>query len=422
MSDTEKPVWVWLPGQHEPVRCGTFSLEKGVGTFHYAEEYKARPDALALDPFSLPFTRSKRGHKETRQGGLFGVFRDASPEGFGLALLEQLCAMTLADPLQRLELSEGDSVGAVEVCDDIGAKLAFAAPTSEQLLEIISKLPPERASSQAAREVKGMKGTSLGGERPKLTVLHKGQYWIAKLQDRGDPAHAPLREFVAMRLARKCGVNAAQVEFVQLGEREVLLVRRFDRHVDAAGKTSRNLYASAHTVLRLDAQTRGERQRSYVALAFELQRWCGLADVDTAELKRELWRRMAFNAICGNGDDHPRNHGVLFKDGRWRLSDAFDIAPYITFSRTLAMAITREGSAMATTENLLQSCDNFAYERNDAADYIGQTMDTIAKGWPEELVGCGLPKDLLPVPSFEWLAGEATDKAEVAVPRARKRR
>lgn len=419
MSDIEKPTWVWLPGQHQPVRCGTFSLEKGVGTFHYDDEYKARGDALPLDPFSLPFTRSKRGLKETRQGGLFGVFRDASPEGFGLALLEQLRGTTLADPMQRLELSEGDSVGAVEVCDDIGAKLAFEAPGSDQLLEVIAKLPPERASSHAAREVKGMKGTSLGGERPKLTVLHQGQYWIAKLQDRGDPPHAPLREFVAMRLARKCGINAAAVELVKVGEREVLLVKRFDRHVDAAGQTFRNLYASAHTVLRLDTQTRGERQRSYVGLAFEIQRWCGLADVDAAELKRELWRRMAFNAICGNGDDHPRNHGLLFKDGRWGLSEAFDIAPYITFSGTLAMAITRDGSSIATTENLVRDCENFAYQEAEAREFIERSKATVVASWGEEQEQCGYARDTLAVPTFEWL--EARQEA-AAFPSTRRRR
>ncbi|GAC1534401.1 MAG: hypothetical protein NVS2B4_14720 [Ramlibacter sp.] len=86
-----------------------------------------------------------------------------------------------------------------------------------------------------------MQGTSLGGERPRLTVLHQGQLWIAKLQDRGDPAQAPLRGFVAMRLAAKCGVRAAQVEFVQQGERQVLLVRRFDRRIDEQGRTFRSL-------------------------------------------------------------------------------------------------------------------------------------------------------------------------------------
>jgi serine/threonine-protein kinase HipA len=405
MSDTSKPVWVWLPGQHEPTQGGTFALEAGVGRFAYAADYRARADALALDPMNIPFSRSKRGLRETRQGGLFGVFRDASPEGFGLALLEQIRGTTLTDPMQRLELSEGDSVGALEVCDDIAAKMAFEAPTVETLLEVIAGLPRERASSHAAREVKGLKGTSLGGERPKLTVLHKGQLWIAKLQDHGDPAHAPLREFVCMRLAAQCDIKAAEVEFVAQGEREVLLVRRFDRRIDALGRTLRNLYASAHTVLRLDTQTRGERTRSYVALAHELQRWCGLDDVDARELKRELWRRMAFNAICGNGDDHPRNHGLLHRDGRWGLADAFDIAPYITFSGTLAMAITRDGSAAATTANLLKNCDNFAYGDKEARQYIEQTRKTVADRWPAEVAQQGFAPQTLPIPKFDWLDG-----------------
>ncbi len=403
MSDTSKPVWVWLPGQHEPVRAGSFTLQSGVGHFTYAPDYLGRAGALPLDPMNLPFTRSRRDARETRQGGLFGVFRDASPEGFGLSLLEQIRGTTLTDPMQRLELSEGDSVGALEVCDDIAEKIRFAAPSAEALLQIIGDLAPERASSQAAREVKGSQGTSLGGERPKLTVLHKGQLWIAKLQDRGDPAHAPLREFVSMRLAAQCGIKAAEVELFTPAGREVLLVRRFDRHIDAEGRTLRNLYASAHTVLRLDAQTRGERARSYVALAHELQRWCGLGDVDAHALKRELWRRMAFNAICGNGDDHPRNHGLLHRDGRWGLADAFDIAPFITFSGTLAMAITRNGSAMATTANLLENCDNFSYDAAQARDYIEQTRTIIAERWSAELERAGFDPQTLPIPKFDWL-------------------
>jgi serine/threonine-protein kinase HipA len=403
MSATEKPVWVWLPMQSQPVRCGLFSLARGVGSFRYDRAYLDRPDALPLDEFALRFTRSARGLTETRQGGLFGVFRDASPEGYGLGLLEQIRGMTLSDPMQRLELSEGDAAGAIEVCDDIAAKTSFRAPTSEHLLEAIAELPPTRASSHAVREVKGIRGTSLGGERPKLTVLHEGQYWIAKLQDRGDAPHTPLREFVAMRLARRCAIAAAEVAFASAGNHEVLLVRRFDRHRDDEGRTFRRLYASAHTVLRLDAQTRGERQRSYVALAYELERWCGRAGVDTAGLKRELWRRMAFNAICGNGDDHPRNHGLVHREGRWGLADAFDIAPYPVFSGTLAMAITRDGSSAATTANLLKTCANFGYDVIEAAQYIEQTIETVAAGWGEELVACGLARDTLSPPGFSWL-------------------
>ena len=137
-----------------------------------------------------------------------------------------------------------------------------------------------------------------------------------------------------------------------------------------------------------------------------MKRWCGRADVDTAELKRELWRRMAFNDICGNGDDHPGNHGLRHREGRRGLSGAFDIVPFITFSGTLAMAITRDGSSVATKENLLKTCENFEYDRTAAAPYIKSPQDTVATGWSEEQAACGLPPDTLPAPSFEWLAGK----------------
>ncbi len=305
--------------------------------------------------------------------------------------------------MRRLELSEGDAVGALEVCEDIDAKCAFQPPTSDDLMMAMSSLEPEQASSSAAREVKGVKGTSLGGERPKLTVVHRQQHWIAKLQDRGDPPHAPLREYLAMRLAKRCGIRAAEVEFKLVGDREIVLVRRFDRTVNEQGLVSRKLYASAHTVLRLDTQVRGDPQRSYIALSNELQRWCARAGYDAKDQQRELWRRMAFNAIVGNADDHPRNHGLLYENGGWVLSDAFDIAPYITFSRTLSMAITREGSLEATAGNLLRNCANFHYEDEEARQYIKTTVSSIQSEWPKELASVGMPPDAVAPPVMDWL-------------------
>lgn len=398
MSDTSKPVWIWLPGEHLPVQCGVFSIMNKLGSFEYLPEYKSRPDALALDPIHLPLTRSSKPFKETKQGGLFGVIRDASPEGYGLSLLEKLTGLSLHDPLQRLEMSEGDAAGAIEVCDNLQTKLQFSPPASEELFEAMAALPPEKASSQAAREVKGIHGTSLGGERPKLTVLHEGQHWIAKLQDRGDPPHAPLREYLAMRCGKALGLDVADVQFRLIGERQVILVRRFDRHVDARGRVCRQLYASAHTLLRLDAQTRGEKARSYVALARELQRYCADEQTDAIPMQQELWRRMAFNMLCGNGDDHPRNHGIVHAQGHWRLSKAFDIAPYITYLGTQAMAVTRDGSAIASKANLLKDCASFGMRRDQAQDFIEQAIDRLPALWAETAETAGFSKEVAPSP------------------------
>ena len=394
---SSKPVWVWLPMESEPVRCGSLRLVDGVGTFDYSEDYRQRAGAVSLDPMHLRLGRSRQSHKETRQGGLFGVFRDASPEGFGLALLERLKKTELSDPLLRLELSEGDAVGAVEVCEDIASKVRYTPPDAMELFDVLRRLPAERPSSQAAREIKGVHGTSLGGERPKLTVKYKGQHWIAKLQDRGDARHAPLREYVAMRIARQLGLAVADVEFHRIEDREVLLVRRFDREVDGAGNVLRSLYASAHTVLRLDMQTRGEKVRSYVALAQEIKRWCADKETDPRPLQRELWARMAYNAVCGNGDDHPRNHGFIFRDKHWTLSPAFDIAPYITFSETLSMAVNRRGVSTARTTHLLEDCSSFGWDRQEASEWLKHAREVFLSSWSVEVQAQGFGEDELPV-------------------------
>lgn len=240
--------------------------------------------------------------------------------------------------------------------------------------------------------------TSLGGERPKLTVKHEGQLWIAKLQDRGDPPHAPLREYLAMTCAKALGLDVAEVQFKQANAHQMVLVRRFDRLVNSQGTVSRQLYASAHTLLRLDSPTRGEKVRSYVALARELQRYCADEHTNTQRMQQELWRRMAFNAVCGNGDDHPRNHGIVHSQGHWRLSPAFDIAPYITYSGTQAMAITRDGSAIVTRANLLKDCASFSLTRDQAEDFLDQAIARVPDLWAEAATGAGFPEDAVPAP------------------------
>lgn len=407
MSDESKPVWVWLPGQAQPTECGVFTLRDGLGTFTYSESYLQDAASVALDPMHLPLGRRQRAMKETAQDGLFGVIRDAKPEGYGLDLLAHARHVRVDDPMHVLEMSEGDTIGAIEVCDDIAAKIAYAPPKSEDLLGILAELPESRASSEAVRRVKGIHGTSAGGERPKLTVLHEGQLWLAKLQDRGDQPHSPLREYVAMCVARECGVKTADVQFKLVGEREVILVRRFDRDVDERGATTRRLYASAHTVLHLDKQGRGARERSYISLSLELRRWCAHGKgKEYVEMQRELWRRIAMNAILGNGDDHPRNTGMVFDGEHWALSPAFDIAPYgHGFGGVQSMAISRVGSIPSSSAiyNLVASCKDYGYERGEALDYIERSRAAAPTVWRSVLEGQGFTLEDVPFQEPTWL-------------------
>ncbi len=400
-----KPVWIWLPASGEPLRCGTLSWRPGLGEFRYDDSYKARPDAIALDPVRLPITRSARQISEGRQHGLFGVMRDASPEGFALDALETSAARSLDDPLERLELAPGDAVGAIAVREDVDRKSRIQVPSLDELLQALHGLGDGQPGSAACAGW----GTALGGERPKLTVVHERQMWIAKLQASGDPPDAPLREYLAMTIARRVGIDAAEVELRLAGSHQVLLVRRFDRCVAADGAVHRRLFASAWTALHLNSDaTRGHPSRSYPKFALAMQRWRGASDIEVAPLRRELWRRMAFNAVCGNGDDHPRNHGLVHRDGHWTLAPAYDIAPPMTFSGTLSMDVTRDGRSAATRSVLLHDCEWFGFSRSEASGFIDLAVDTVRKWWSVELKEKGIDASTAPLVNPTWLSERET--------------
>lgn len=401
-----KPVWGWAPGDSRPTRCGTFTLKPGVGEFVYAQDY-LDSRGPALDPISLPTTRRIAPHKEIKQGGVFGVFRDAMPDGFGLFILEAIKERDLPHPLDRLEHSLGDAVGAIEVCDDIEAKLAYEPPRLDELLDTLKTLPDSRPSSEAARMLHHAQGTSLGGERPKMTVLHEGEMWIAKLQDRGDAPNTPLREYAAMRVGQVLGLDIADVLFRRAGDRQVVLVRRFDRTRTSHG-FARKLYASAHTVLRLDGQTREDASRSYVALAKALGRWTySQGRSSGTNPGAELWRRMAYNAICGNGDDHPRNHALLHDGRSWHLAPAFDIAPHATPSGVLSMSVNRVGDRRPTLGAILTSHADFSISKENATAFIDQARDVFAQAWADAVRGVGENPD--DVPCYRWVPTPGSD-------------
>jgi serine/threonine-protein kinase HipA len=106
---------------------------------------------------------------------------------------------------------------------------------------------------------------------------------------------------------------------------------------------------------------------------------------------------MVYNVICGNGDDHPRNHGFIHQAGHWGLAPAFDIAPYITYSGVQSMAITREGKRLATRHHLLADCKSFGWEQDEANQFIDHARQTLLEAWAAEVTACGFAATELPV-------------------------
>jgi len=377
------PVWTWLPGSNEPVLAAHIDVDAGGGRFVYEDNYKKMQDPRALDPMHLRLGRGASAIKLPGEHALPGVIQDAMPDGYGRDRLQARHTRELG-PLELLALGPPDGVGAIEVCMDIETKLRWTPHTLHELIEQVQRLDDDTPSSRAIRRMNEDDGTSAGGERPKATVEDAGSLWLAKLQDRGDAPHLPAREFVVMQMATELGMDVPPVRFVRHGNHEVFLIERFDRAGDPR-RPQRHLYASARTVLGLDAGALpGDARRSYLVLADRLRRWVSDAQHCQQDLT-ELWRRMAYNALVGNKDDHPRNHGLLHTGQGWRLSPAFDITPLPSFVGLLALSVLPDGSQDCSAHNLLSVCSHFGVELPDAVAWLGDAAHHVAGHWQQRL-------------------------------------
>ena len=308
------PVWAWLPDLDEPVRAGDLINEPGRARFVYSPQFLQRPDAMPLDPVELRLNRSSRGITLLGSDGLPGVLRDAKPAGYGEDRLKAQHGDDMG-PLALLELGVPDGVGALEACLDLERKLSWRPKRLDELEALTRELEAHEPSSRALRRLNDDLDTSAGGDRPKATLEHEGRLWLVKMQARSDRAALPAREYVTMSLARKVGINAAPVRLHTFGAHQVLMVERFDR-AGQPTKPTRKLYASAHTALRLRLDAvRGDPERSYLNLADKLRTWVRMGprsmQARIVDELAELWRRMAFNALVGNTDDHHLNTGLL---------------------------------------------------------------------------------------------------------------
>ncbi len=391
------PVWVWLPGRDEPTRAGEL-VNGHSARFVYRPDYARTEGALALDPVELRISRSSRGTAVLGADGLPGVVRDAKPAGYGEDRLKAIHGDHL-DALQLLELGVPDGVGAIEACNDIERKLQWRPKGLADLQQLTEYLEGHEPASRALRRLNDDLDTSAGGERPKATLVHEGRLWLVKMQARGDRQAMPAREFVTMRLAEQAGLHVAPVKLHTFGAHQVLMVQRFDRAGDPV-KPIRKLYASAHTVLRLRLDAaKGDPERSYLALADRLRIWTrDGADDHPERLGQqlvELWKRMAFNALVGNTDDHALNTGLLFDrvaEGSdriaWGLSPAFDITPNVVGLPSpiadgphLSLATGTDGRSGTSVARLADAAQWMGLERDDAIQWLMNTARQVAGQW-----------------------------------------
>lgn len=382
-------VYITLPGQTAPVTAGRFVLtmdRRGTpeGRFVYGRSYLERPNAVALDPVELKL--SPRTYATAALGGVFGALRDASPDYWGRRVIQRHLGRAQPGELEYLLYSPDDRAGALgfglnptppvpkrsfNQTLDLGTVQAIA-----DAIVADEALPAEAAHEQIEKLM--LIGTSMGGARPKAVVEDEAGLWIAKFNRPDDAWNSARVEHAMLILARACGLSTAESRVVEVAGRDVLLVKRFDRERTQAGYL-RARRISALTLLRAEDTYQSRDKWSYVMLAEEVRRVCA----EPAQNAGELFRRMCFNALISNIDDHPRNHALIAKEREWKLSPAYDLTPAVPVSldrRDLAMECGDAGR-FANAGNLLSQSARFLLEPGEATAMIDAMEAQVRGTW-----------------------------------------
>lgn len=376
----EAYVWVWLPGETDPVVAGLISQDTGRLMFNYGRSYLERDNAIPLYEPELPLTQ---GLIEPLPGlEMASCLRDASPDAWGRrVILNRLFGQGGRDDqaigeLQFLINSGSDRIGALD----------FQASPTEYVPRQMQSASLEELLTVAERVEKGLPisseldqafnhGTSLGGARPKAPIEDNGVKCIAKFSSSTDTYSVVKAEFIAMRLASLCGLNVAPVSMVKSGQKDVLLVERFDRDHTPGGWT-RRLMVSALTMFELNEMM--ARYASYQEFA-QLIRHRFTAP---RESLHELFGRIVFNILCGNTDDHARNHAAFWDGRQLTLTPAYDICPQGRTGGEASQAMRINGpSQLSRISNCLAVADHFQLTSAQATAKVMHQISVIGQQW-----------------------------------------
>lgn len=350
----------------------SFERSRQYSEFSYDREWieGARSFAIAPDlPLgSAPFFASS-GRGGDQRDSLPGVLQDAAPDAWGRMLMERLYGSGLSE-FDMLTLTDDTTrQGALRFCDGEGRIITGegTAPVPqlidlEELQAIAASI--ERGgdvSNEALRQMAGA-GGSIGGARPKANVMDDDQLWIAKFSSAGDASPVERIEVATLKLAREVGLNAPDARLVlDQTTSPIALIRRFDREGAA-----RIPYISARTAI----ERHGAEQGAYTDMAQFIQQH---SDNPRADL-HELWSRIVYTILVSNTDDHLKNHGFVYAgDGRWSLSQLFDVNPQPERHRFLKTAII-EGEPFAASLELALEAAMFFNLGADEAKEMARVM------------------------------------------------
>ncbi|WP_354225184.1 HipA domain-containing protein [Bradyrhizobium sp. F1.4.3] len=388
MTSEKRPaeafVWVWLPDATAPVVAGRLFAEGNQLLFHYGRSYLARNNAISLYDPELPL---RSGVLPLTPGLMMpNCIRDAAPDAWGRRVIINRTFGKSGkdvdtgdiDELTYLLESGSDRIGALDFqlsAESYIPREASAASLAE--LQAATTLVEQGVPLTQELDRALLHGSSIGGARPKTMITADSQKYIAKFSSQNDLYNVVKAEFVAMRLAAKVGLAAAPVSLDRAAGKDVLLIERFDRQKTGNGWRRRAM-VSALTLLELEEMM--ARYASYEDLATIIRH----RFTSPKATLRELFGRMVFNILCGNTDDHARNHAAFWNGKELSLTPAYDICPQARTGgeATQAMFITGERRTSQISV-CLQAAPLFLLGLNEATELIAGQIEAIKTSWKE---------------------------------------
>jgi serine/threonine-protein kinase HipA len=354
--------------------------------FAYDEGWLASPARFNVSA-DLQLMAGHQSHKAAspHDSVFHGAIADTAPDAWGRRVIARdhakrrkddpgLPALTELDYL--LAVDDFSRVGALRLRDLDGTWLRTtldgrrSTPPLLELARIFQASQAVERGDETAEDLRYLqgRGTSLGGMRPKCTLVDEdGRLAIGKFPSVGDARSVTRGEVLALKLAALAGIDAAPARVVSLSEVPVAVIRRFDRD-DADGRIP---YQSAASLL----QASREEDRSYTEIADAIRTHGHSPTQDV----RQLWRRLAFNLLITNVDDHLQNHGFLHvAHGQWRLAPAFDINPFPDKDRESKTWLSEQDGPITDVGMLLARASYFGLDNEQALAVLAEVHVAVA--------------------------------------------
>lgn len=385
-KNNEAFVWIWLPNETRPVVAGKLEAENDFIHFNYGKSYLERiNDKTPAIPVYEPELPLRAGVLPLADGlQMPNCIRDAAPDAWGRRViinkrLGQTGKNTDTDELSELTYlleSGSDRTGALDFQLSPTEYVPRSADNArlEELLESAAKveqgIPLTPELDQAL-----FHGSSIGGARPKALIENHGTKHIAKFSSSTDVYSVVKAEYIAMKLAALADLDVAPVKLVKAAGKDVLLIERFDR-IRSGNGWSRKSMISALTMFGLSDMT--ARYASYEDLAEIIRH----RFYSPKAALREMFGRLVFNILCGNTDDHARNHAAFWDGRELALTPAYDICPQGRAGNEASQAMKISGNSnLSQLKFCLEAAHHFLLAKEDALSIFEHIEGVIRKYW-----------------------------------------